>query len=119
MKKIILILSLALACACTKTSFGEAEALLSVDALELTEARSEGRDTLYITTNRSWSAHLTEPSEWISLEKEGGENMAQISRLYALPIEVKANDGMDERSATIRITCGEEGLSKTVTIKQQ
>ena len=117
MKKLFylsLLLAVLAAAGCTK-SFRQETPVLSVDALEITA--SSTADTLRVTTNRSWGASRLSGEDWLSLSVTGGENMAGVLRTYILPMTLEYNLTGEPREAEIRISC-EEGLSKTIKIKQ-
>lgn len=110
-------------CACEQTSFEEPEPFLSVGAREFRVPSDSPlghamlKDTLYVTSNRSWSASLPEDASWLRLDTLGIRNMSGVRRTDALVISFEDNEGDEDRTADLRLHC--EGVSRTVKVIQE
>lgn len=79
---------------------------LSPDYLEFDAAA--GSSTFAVATNTSWTAKAS--ASWVSIDRSTGTGDDNIR------VEVTANDGDNERTATVDITAGNQ--NKSVTIRQ-
>ena len=123
MRKYLLLLTasaLLLLPGCLKT-FREAEPRLEVDKAELTVRAKSGsgyvKDTLYVSSNRSWSATVTEGSDWLDVGDGGFENPAEVFKKAPLPLFCKENTVDEERSARVLIIGA--GFQKEVIVTQK
>lgn len=105
---------------CLKT-FREAEPRLEVDRSELTVKAKSGsgyvKDTLYVSSNRSWSASVAEGSDWLDVGEGGFENPAEVFKTAPLALRCKDNTVDEERTARVLIIGA--GLNKEVTVTQK
>lgn len=105
---------------CLKT-FREAEPRLEVDRPELTVQAKSGsgyvKDTLYVSSNRSWSASVAEGSDWLDVGDGGFENPAEVFKTAPLPLLCKDNTVDEERTARVLIIGA--GLNKEVIVTQK
>ena len=105
---------------CLKT-FREAEPRLEVDRSELTVRAKSGsgyvKDTLYVSSNRSWSAVVTEGADWLDVGEGGFENPAEVFKTAPLPLLCKDNSVDEERSGKVLIIGA--GLNTEVTVTQK
>lgn len=106
---------------CLSREFTEQNPFVSVDTRQvvvLSDVDSgEVRDTLWITSNRSWGAAFAEEVSWVRLEEVGCENMAGVSKITALPLLFENNTSDKDRSVELMIHSGE--LSEKVMITQE
>ena len=75
------------------------------------------KDTLYVSSNRSWTVFSQEDTDWISFAEEGFENPSGVRKTTPLVVICLENPADDERSSSIRIVGG--GQQKQVTIRQE
>ena len=105
---------------CLKT-FREAEPRLEVDRPELIVQAKSGsgyvKDTLYVSSNRSWSASVAEGSDWLDVGDGGFENPAEVFKTAPLPLLCKDNTVDEERTARVLIIGA--GLNKEVIVTQK
>lgn len=105
---------------CLKT-FREAEPRLEVDRSELTVRAKSGsgyvKDTLYVSSNRSWSAAVTEGTDWLDVVEGGFENPAEVFKKAPLPLLCKDNTVDEERTAKVLIIGA--GFQKEVIVTQK
>ena len=73
------------------------------------------RDTIVITSNRSWSATILQGSEWLGVEILESLNLEEYSKEVKVPVTALDNRG-EQRTATVLFTC--EGLSVPVEVVQ-
>ena len=120
---IILIASAAALTGCLERNFIEEGGVMSVNAKEIVvPADSIGgqnlvKDTIWVTSNRSWSAYLADDVNWVKLDTTGHHDMARISEVTPLALAFKDNETAAERSVDVVITCAEG--SRTVKVRQQ
>ena len=106
---------------CLSREFTEHNPYVSVDTRQifaLSDVDSgEVRDTLWVTSNRSWGTALTEDVSWVKLEEEGFENIAGVSKITAIPMVFENNTSDQDRSVELLICSGE--LIEKVVITQE
>lgn len=108
---------------CLERNFIEDEGILTVDTREMVvpadmyEGPGLVTDTLYVTSNRSWSVIFDNPVDWVEADTTGHEDMARVSEITPLVFRFKDNEGSTERTATARLCC-EDG-EKYVTLRQE
>ena len=107
---------------CLERSFIEENGIISSPETVLVvpcdryEGRNLVKDTVYITSNRSWSAAVVEEDvDWMSLSREGFLNLACQSEVTPLGLFFTDNESDEPRTATIHITCesGEQDIKVT------
>ena len=105
---------------CMKT-FREGEPRLEIDKSALTVRAKSGsgyvNDTLYVSSNRSWSAVVTEGEGWLDVDEGGFENPAEVFKTAPLPLLCKDNSVDEERSGKVLITGA--GVNKEVIVTQK
>jgi len=120
-KLLIAVATVLLLPGCLKSTFREEEPRLEVDREEtVLRARSGGgfvKDTLYVSSNRSWTVRPAGDVNWLSFGTEGFENPAEVNKTAMLVIICQDNPGDEERSADLVIIGG--GLQKTVRVRQE
>ena len=120
---IFLVASAAMFTGCLERNFIEEGGVMSVNAKEIVvPADSLGgpnlvKDTIWVTSNRSWSAYLADDVNWVKLDTTGHHDMARISEVTPLALAFKDNETAAERSVDVVITCAEG--SRTVKVRQQ
>ena len=121
---LLLCAGLAVFSSCLERTFIEKDGTISSPetAVVVPSDRYEGRnlvkDTVYITSNRSWSAAIVEEdADWISLSREGFLNLACKSEVTPLGLSFTDNESDDARTATIHITC--ESGDQDITVTQE
>ena len=68
--------------------------------------------TLTFSTNKAWTA--TSSEEWLTISPDSGEGGNST-----VTVSIAANEGYDERSATVTVTCDKDSKTVTVTQKQK
>ena len=123
LKMLLLCTGLAVFSSCLERSFIEENGTISSPetAVVVPSDRYEGRnlvkDTVYITSNRSWSAAVVEDADWISLSREGFLNLACQSEVTPLELSFTDNESDEARTATIHVTC--ESGDQDITVTQE
>lgn len=106
---------------CLSREFTEQKPFISVDTRKIVALSDvdfgEVRDTLWITSNRSWGAAFSEEVSWVKMEDIGCENMAGVSKITALPLIFENNTSEQDRSVELMIHSGE--LSEKVVVTQE
>ena len=106
---------------CLSREFTEQKPYISVDTRQIVAISDVDsgnvRDTLWITSNRSWGAAFSEEVSWVKLEEVGCENMAGVSKITALPLIFENNTSEQDRSVELMIHSGE--LSEKVVVTQE
>jgi len=108
---------------CLERVFSESEPTLSTDVKELVISSDsfEGaeilNDTIFVTSNRSWSANFVEDVDWVSLDDEENLNLSKCSKVFPLVVRFSDNKAEVDRTATLRIST--EFASKEIKITQR
>lgn len=118
----IAVLSVLLAVtSCLSREFTEQNPFISVDTRHVVVLSDvdtgEVRDTLWVTSNRSWGAALSEEVSWVKLGEVGAENMAGVSKITALPLTFENNTSDQDRSVELMIHSGE--LTEKIVVTQE
>lgn len=120
---ICLLVSLAALTGCLEREFVEEEGIMSVDTKELVvpadmyEGRNLVTDTVFVTSNRSWSAAFETDVDWVKMDTTGHQDMARISEVTPLVFRFKDNDSEDERTVKVKIFCADG--DKEITLRQE
>lgn len=121
MKRFAVLSVLLAVTSCLSREFTEQNPFVSVDTRQITVASDvyDGavRDTLWVTSNRSWGAALSEEVSWVKLDEVGCENMAGVSKISALPLTFENNTSSQDRSVELLIHSGE--LTEKVVVTQE
>jgi len=118
-----LLASLAALSGCLEREFSEAEGIMSVDTRELVvpadmyEGRNLVTDTIFVTSNRSWSAAFESDVDWVKMDTTGHQDMSRISELTPLVFRFKDNEEQAERSVKVKICCADG--EKEITLRQE
>lgn len=106
---------------CFQESFREEDPSLEVNKEELLlragTGAGEATDTLFVTSNRSWTVFPSGNEDWLSLPEEGFENPAGVRKTTPLAVICRANPNDAERSTSIVIVGA--GQQKTVSVRQK
>ena len=127
MKKILFILTiLALSCfcavSCLDREFNEDSAVFTVSSSSLLlpcdveEGKDLVKDTLWVTSNRSWTVSVPDTVAWLHLDKDGHQGLSGVSE--RVPLSVSCNDNLTEgeRSTELHLFC--QGESRTIKVLQ-
>lgn len=121
MKRFAVITILLAVTSCLSREFTEGTPYISVDTRQVVVPSDidsgEVRDTLWVTSNRSWGAAFSDEESWVRLEEVGCENMAGVSKIAALPLVFENNSSYQDRSVELIICSGE--LTEKVIITQE
>ena len=95
---------------------GDSQATLSQGNLSVTFPSGAGTASVNLEANRKWTASFVNDraKDWCSLSAESGKRGTA-----KIVISVKENADYDERSASIRFTCGDVVRTIVVTQKQK
>ena len=127
MKKIFIILSLLAAASfaavsCLDREFSEESPVFAVSSYslvlpsDLEEGRNLVADTLWITSNRTWTVSIPDTLDWIKLDRDGHQGISGVSERVPLVISCDDNASAQSREAELTI-CGSAG-SKKVKVTQ-
>ena len=110
------------AASCLERTFSEEEGSIATRTAEITvpcdmyEGRNLVKDTIFVTSNRSWSAAIVEDGvDWMTLAIPGHQDMSRVSEVTPLAISFLDNETEEARSATVHITCADGDRDITVT----
>ena len=122
MKRMIYIcLVLMAASSCLSRDFTEQKPYISIDTGTLTVPSDvvSGNvcDTLYVTSNRNWSAVFAEDVDWVRMAVNGNENLAGASKITALPLEFDNNESYEDRS--VQLIVSYDSLTERVAVVQE
>ena len=112
-----------LAVSCLQRDFVEADGILTVNKREmlvpadLQLGRNLVKDTLYVTSNRTWTARFQSDVDWVSLDTPAHQNMGRTSDIVPIAFTFKDNMGDEERSVKLKLCCSDG--EKIVTIRQE
>lgn len=118
-----LLASLAALTGCLEREFSEAEGVMSVDTREIVvpadmyEGRNLVTDTIFVTSNRSWSAAFEEDVDWVKMDTTGHQDMARVSEVTPLVFRFKDNETESERSVKVKINCADG--DREITLRQE
>ena len=121
-KIVLMALAFASLLSCAR-DFRETEDVFSVNTLELVvpadaaEGRNMVKDTLFVTSNVSWTTELGENVDWVSMGVAGHENISRISEISSIPFEFLDNDSDYSRSVKVHISSSNG--QRDVIIRQQ
>lgn len=107
---------------CLERQFAESEVRLSANVGELVvpadmfEGPGLVKDTLVLTTNRSWSASFTEEVDWVVLGKNENLDLSHVSEEIRIPLKFKDNPSSEDRTAVLHFVSAE--VEKDITIRQ-
>ena len=107
-KAVLLIITTLAAASCIEIDFAEKTPVFSVSSSRvlLPADRDEGPgrvgDTLWITSNRTWTAAVEDTPDWISLGTDGHLGLSGVSEAVPLVIHCKDNQTNAARTARIR-----------------
>lgn len=127
MKKIFMILSLLAAASfaavsCLDREFSEENPVFAVSSYKVVlpsdveEGQNLVADTLWITSNRTWTVSIPDTLEWIKLDRDGHQGISGVSERVPLVINCEDNATAQSREAELTI-CGSAG-SKKVKVTQ-
>ena len=106
---------------CLSREFGEQNSFASIDTKILTvpsdDVSGKVCDTLYITSNRSWSASFVQEVQWVRMVVSGNENIAGVSKITQIPLEFDFNESDEDRS--VELVVNYDLKKETVTIIQE
>ena len=119
MKRMIYICLILMAVSsCLSREFTEQNPYISIDTGSLTvpsdDVSGKVCDTLYVTSNRSWSAVFAEDVDWVRMAVNGNENLAGVSEIATLPLEFDNNESYEHRS--VRLVISYDSLVEEVVI---
>ena len=122
MKRMIYICLILMAVSsCLSREFTEQNPYISIDTGSLTvpsdDVSGKVCDTLYVTSNRSWSAVFAEDVDWVRMAVNGNENLAGVSEIATLPLEFDNNESYEHRS--VRLVISYDSLVEEVVITQE
>ena len=111
-----------LATSCLERSFSEEEGRFATQTGEINvpcdmfDGRNMVKDTIFVTSNRSWSADIVEDDvDWLTLDIPGHQDMARVSEVTALALAFLDNETEQPRSATVHISCADGDKDIVVT----
>lgn len=102
--------------ACTTEGFyKEDDPNLSVDRRLVTRDADPVRDTILVTSNRSWSVVRDGNESWLSFEKAEHLNLSQAEETSALVFSLDANLRQKDRSAGFKVVTEDGARSVIIT----
>lgn len=106
---------------CLEVDMREKEELLSTDSNEIVvpSDRVGGRhlvsDTLYVSSNRTWTTFFEGEPDWVTVGTDGHKNMSCISDVMPVVLNFKDNESDEPRSAVLRFFSGKESREVRIT----